>query len=80
MGWRSERHTKNNQVPGHCRLRQRRGNRMGQSLAKGVVNPTGGVGRDPKGSWRINLVTLPLSQRQKGKFAPKRKGYRHVWG
>ena len=27
---------------------------MGRSLAKGVVNPTGGVGRDPKGSRRIN--------------------------
>ena len=42
---------------GHCHLRQRRGNRMGRSLAKSVVNPTGGVGRDQKGSWRINLVT-----------------------
>ena len=30
---------------------------MGRSLAKRVINPTGGVGRDPIGSWRINLVT-----------------------
>jgi hypothetical protein len=28
---------------------------MGRSLAKEVVNPTGGVGRDPKVSWRINF-------------------------
>ena len=31
---------------------------MGRSLAKGVINLTGGVGRDPEGSWRINLVTV----------------------
>jgi hypothetical protein len=30
---------------------------MGRSLASGVVNLTGGVGRVPKGLWRINLVT-----------------------
>jgi hypothetical protein len=54
---------------------------MGRSLAKGVVNPTGGVGRDPKGSWHINLVTQGSGQqRNRSLLASDRAGGRATMG